>query len=146
MVAKLFGLVRPDAAYFGEKDYQQQTLIRQMTADLEFGVDVVGVPTVRDADGLALSSRNLYLSPADRRQAAGPVAGAARRQAGCGRRRRGRADRRPGRAHRPARRDARLPRAAGPDLGPAPEHGPARLLVAARVGPTRLIDNVEVVL
>ena len=71
VVAKLFGLVRPDAAYFGEKDYQQQVLVRKMSGDLELGVDIVTVPTVRDPDGLAVSSRNIYLSMADRQQALG---------------------------------------------------------------------------
>ncbi len=144
VVAKLFNIVRPDMAFFGEKDYQQLTLIRRMVRELHMDVRVVGVPTIREADGLALSSRNVYLSPPQREAAVALSAALA--------------------AGRHAAFDgveAAL-KAAGDvlaaqdgvdvfylelrslDLGPAPVSGDARMLVAAKVGDTRLIDNAQV--
>jgi pantoate--beta-alanine ligase len=140
VVCKLFLLTAADLAFFGEKDYQQLTLVRRMVRDLEIPVDVRGVPTVREPDGLALSSRNRYLT-AEQRRAALTLSRALREGA--------------------ARTDAESALSAAakilsdgtgiavdylaltdPDLGSAPAEGPARLLVAARVGGTRLIDNV----
>jgi pantoate--beta-alanine ligase len=146
VVAKLFGLIRPDVAVFGEKDYQQLTLIRQLVSDLDLGVRVMGVPTVREPDGLALSSRNKYLSTVERAAAArlsaalragvaaaasGPAAVLAAGQAELA-------------AESRIALDYLVLRA--PDLAPPPLAGPARLLVAARVGSTRLIDNMPLVL
>jgi pantoate--beta-alanine ligase len=146
VVAKLLNLTRPAVAFFGEKDYQQLTLIRQLSGDLELGVGIAGVPTVREPDGLALSSRNVYLSAEERGQAlalwralqagrdaavGGPVAVLDAGSAVL--------------AAEPAVAVDYLA-LRDPQLGPAPESGPARLLVAARVGRTRLIDNIGLTL
>ena len=146
VVAKLFHIVGPDVAFFGEKDYQQLVLVTKMVADLNFPLAVVGVPTVREPDGLALSSRNAYLSPEQRALAAtlqrALLAGA------------GVSARGPAAVLTTARAvlDAEPTIAVDylelrdPELGPAPQSGRARLLVAARLGTTRLIDNVAVFL
>jgi pantoate--beta-alanine ligase len=146
VVSKLFGLVRPDLALFGEKDYQQLTLIRAMARELALGVEVVGVPTVREDDGLALSSRNRYLDPAQR---AAAVALSRALQAGADAGARG-ADPTLAAARAELAREPSLTldylALTDPDLGPPPAAGAARLLVAARAGTTRLIDNVLVTL
>ncbi|MCW2754390.1 MAG: pantoate--beta-alanine ligase [Marmoricola sp.] len=145
VVAKLLGLVRPDVAVFGEKDYQQLTLVRRMVADLCLGVEVIGAETVREPDGLARSSRNRFLDVDERRRAVALSAAlfSARNAAGSAA------------AALQAATDV-LDDSDGvevdyleltaPDLGPVPESGEARLLVAARVGSTRLIDNIALVL
>jgi pantoate--beta-alanine ligase len=144
VVAKLFGLVRPDLAFFGEKDYQQLTLVRAMARELALGVEVVGVRTVREDDGMALSSRNRYLTPAERRSAAA-LSAALRAGAAAGSQGAGAvlAAARAVLAGEPDLAPDYLELTA-PDLGPAPDAGPARLLVAARAGGTRLIDNAPV--
>ena len=147
VVSKLFNQVRPDAAYFGEKDWQQLALVRRMVADLDLDVEVVGIPTQRDDDGLALSSRNIYLDADERARAVAlPRAlGIAARAIGQGG---DPAD---------AIADAHVSlMAAGftvdyfgladaETLQPDPAPGRARrLLAAARIGTTRLIDNVAI--
>jgi pantoate--beta-alanine ligase len=151
VVAKLFGLVRPDVAVFGEKDYQQLVLVRRMAADLVLGVDVVGVETAREPDGLAMSSRNRYLDADQRRQALALPRSldAVRRAVATG--------------DVAAALDAgRAALAEAPDLqvdylvltapdlsdlpADAPAGTPARVLVEGRLGSTRLIDNAPLVL
>ena len=146
VVAKLFGLVRPDVAVFGQKDYQQLALITRMAADLCLGLEVVGAPTQREPDGLALSSRNRYLSPGDRLVATtlSRALRAAQERASYG---------------VPAARWAAMNVLTGEpsieidylalraaDLGELPDYPEpgteGRILVAAKVGTTRLIDNL----
>jgi pantoate--beta-alanine ligase len=148
VVAKLFNQVRPDVAIFGEKDWQQLAIIRRMARDLDFGIDIMGAPIARDTDGLALSSRNAYLSPEQRAAAT---------------------------IFPRALNTAAKAIAGGTDVGEALARAetmivgggfdsvdyvaladadslerlnafrkPARLLAAARIGKTRLIDNLPV--
>lgn len=148
VVAKLFNQVRPDIAIFGEKDWQQLAIIRRMARDLDFGIDILGAPIARDTDGLALSSRNAYLSP-DQRAAAiafpGALKAAAKAIAGGAEV-----------ADTLAKAETAIV-AGGFDsvdyvaLADADSlerlttfRTPARLLAAARIGKTRLIDNLPV--
>jgi pantoate--beta-alanine ligase len=144
VVCKLLQIVAPDRVFFGEKDYQQLVLVRQMVADLNVDVRVVGVPIVRENDGLAMSSRNRYLSAAERELAgvlsAALLAGTHSAAAGA----------------EAALQAAGAVLSAVPAidvdylevrdslLGPAPATGAGRLLVAARLGKTRLLDNIAI--
>ncbi|GAV31730.1 MAG: pantoate--beta-alanine ligase [Anaerosomatales bacterium] len=146
IVAKLFSLVAPDLAFFGEKDFQQLVIVKRMVADLDFPVKVVGCPIVREPDGLAMSSRNAYLTREER--AAATVLYRALREAetlACG----GETDveylERAMRDTVEAEPLAQLDYAALVDpktLARATSVAGARAIVAARVGSTRLIDNM----
>lgn len=148
VVAKLFTQVQPDFALFGEKDYQQLRVVTQMARDLDLGVKVVGIPTVREKDGLAMSSRNAYLSEHERKMA--PVLYRTL-NASAQAIKQGETIARvleQGRAHieqagfaldyLEARNAQTLAKAK------SLKDGPLRLLVAAKIGQTRLIDNVAV--
>jgi pantoate--beta-alanine ligase len=148
VVAKLFNMVQPDLAVFGEKDFQQLLVIRRMTADLDLPVEIVGVPTVREPDGLALSSRNAYLTPDER--ATAPRLHQVLQHAA--------AALRGGEAPADVERDALRELTAGglipdyvsvrrrADLAPpdGPADGALVVLAAARLGAARLIDNLSV--
>jgi pantoate--beta-alanine ligase len=148
IVATLFHIVEPDVAIFGEKDFQQLTIIRRMVADLCMAVEIVGAPTVRDSDGLAMSSRNQYLTPAEREVAPriyqALQAAANRLQAGDTE------------LSSIERTGVQALTTAGmkpdyfsvrraQDLGaPAPDTTHLVVLTAARLGKARLIDNIQV--
>ena len=148
VVAKLLNSVRPSVALFGEKDFQQLAVIRRMATDLGIRGEIVGVPTVRDRDGLALSSRNALLSPDERRSAVAlPNALIGAREAIA-------AGRPVGEALRQAKQalvDAGFPKidylalVDAATLEPLEKpHGEMRLIAAATIGTTRLIDNIAV--
>lgn len=148
VVAKLFQATTPDVAVFGEKDYQQQLVIRRMAADLLFPVEVVGSPTMREPDGLALSSRNAYLSPAERAKA--PLLHAALETAAAALRDGATADTAMSEVYSKLTAagfmvdyaKVRNAETLAVVIDPAKE--PRRLLAAARLGKTRLIDNIAV--
>ena len=150
VVAKLLIQAAPDAAVFGEKDYQQLQVVRRLVADLDLPVDIVPGPIVRDTDGLALSSRNAYLTPAQRTIA--PALNRAMRRAVAALEAGAAADA----AEAEARAsilaagfeavdyfEARAPGSLA-RLGPGPIEGPARLLSVSRLGGVRLLDNMGV--
>lgn len=149
VVAKLFNIVRPDAAFFGQKDAQQLQVIRRLVKDLNFDLKIVAVPTVREPDGLAMSSRNIYLSPAERRAATVLYWSlkAARDEILSGARDLGLVRERLA-AQIAAEPLARLEYAeilAWPDLSPPDDTCQELLLAAAAYfGRVRLIDNLEV--
>ena len=129
---KLFNIVRPERAYFGQKDAQQAAVLERMARDLDLDLEIRIVPTVRDADGLAISSRNAYLSPEDR-EAVGALPRALAEGAKAG----------PEHAAEAARAVlAEEPRLEPDYVEVARLNGRVYLLAAARVGTTRLIDNV----
>jgi pantoate--beta-alanine ligase len=143
-VCKLLQIVGPDRVFFGEKDYQQLVLVRQMVADLNIDVQVVGVPIVRETDGLAMSSRNRYLNAAQR-ELAGILSAALLAGSHAA----------PGGAEDALRAagsvlsevpaiDVDYLEVRDSNLGPAPVSGAGRLLVAARLGKTRLLDNIAI--
>jgi pantoate--beta-alanine ligase len=147
VVAKLFLIVQPHRAYFGQKDAQQLAVVRRMARDLDMGVEVVGLPTVREADGLAMSSRNAYLSPSEREAA--PVLSRSLRLAEDLWRegeRDAEAIRERMRALIAAEPLARIDYVSVADVETLREletvDGPALVSLAVRIGATRLIDNV----
>ncbi|MFV0459693.1 MAG: pantoate--beta-alanine ligase [Actinomycetales bacterium] len=149
VVSKLLHMTRPDLAFFGQKDAQQLLLIRRMAHDLDFPVEVVATPTVREADGLAMSSRNAYLSALDREVALvlsrALRAGQAKADEGASRIRRAARD---VLVAEPLCRVDYLALVDPRTLADVPElhRGEALLAVAAWVGSTRLIDNVPLVI
>ena len=148
VVGKLFTQCRPDFAMFGEKDFQQLRVVARMARDLDLGVKVVGSPTVRERDGLAMSSRNVYLSPEERRAAPALYRAmresARRMRAGddIGAAMAGGAELIAGAGFRLDYLEVRHAETLAPVASVKDE--PARILVAARIGKTRLIDNVAV--
>ena len=143
VVAKLFNIIRPDVAIFGEKDYQQLAIIRRMARDLFFNLEIIGHPTVREADGLAMSSRNRYLNAGERKRAAAFPAALSTAA----------------RENDPGQSIAKATALITEGTGSAPQYvelvdaetlaplaaldRPAVLAAAVKIGETRLIDNVR---
>lgn len=144
VVLKLLNIVRPDSAFFGEKDYQQLALIRQMVADLDVDVRIVGVPIVREADGLALSSRNRYLSVEEREHAGALSAALLAGMYAAGEGTAAALDAARAVLDSVPVIEVDYLDVRDPMLGPAPQLGAARMLVAARLGRTRLLDNIAI--
>jgi pantoate--beta-alanine ligase len=144
VVLKLLNIVHPDRAFFGEKDYQQLTLIRQMVLDLDVGTQIVGVPIVREPDGLAMSSRNRYLDDVEREQAGALSAALLAGMYAAGEGATAALDAARAVLDEVPAIDLDYLEVRDPMLGPAPSVGMARMLVAGRLGRTRLLDNIAI--
>jgi pantoate--beta-alanine ligase len=148
VVAKLFNLFKPEVALFGEKDWQQLQVIRRLNRDLGFGIEIVGMPIVRERDGLAMSSRNAYLSPQERQRALGLSRALKAASCLCASGERCAAKLVEAASAELRAVDARIDYVAllePSSLKPLEAiEGPARMLIAARVGRTRLIDNAPI--
>ncbi|BBZ19480.1 pantoate--beta-alanine ligase [Mycolicibacterium gadium] len=144
VVLKLLNIVHPDRAFFGEKDYQQLTLIRQMVLDLDVGTQIVGVPIVREPDGLAMSSRNRYLDDVEREQAGALSAALLAGMYAAGEGATTALDAARAVLDEVPAIDLDYLEVRDPMLGPAPSVGMARMLVAGRLGRTRLLDNIAI--
>jgi pantoate--beta-alanine ligase len=144
VVLKLLNIVHPDRAFFGEKDYQQLTLIRQMVLDLDVGTQIVGVPIVREPDGLAMSSRNRYLDDVEREQAGALSAALLAGMYAAGEGATAALDAARAVLDEVPAIDLDYLEVRDPVLGPAPSVGMARMLVAGRLGRTRLLDNIAI--
>lgn len=144
VVLKLLQIVRPDRAFFGEKDYQQLVLVRQMVDDLDVDVRIVAVPIVRESDGLAMSSRNRYLDEEQREQAGALSAALLAGKYGAPRGAASALDAARAVLDEVPSIEVDYLEVRDPWLGPAPASGPGRLLVAARLGETRLLDNIAI--
>lgn len=144
VVLKLLNIVHPDRAFFGEKDYQQLTLIRQMVLDLDVGTQIVGVPIVREPDGLAMSSRNRYLDDVEREQAGALSAALLAGMYAAGEGATAALDAARAVLDEVPAIELDYLEVRDPMLGPAPSVGMARMLVAGRLGRTRLLDNIAI--